>query len=101
MEQRGALGGKGEDPWPAQGFQAAFQVAVALQGGVLVVVQPGAAQALVVQFEAEGFDQVQMAARVGAQPDNVAGIRRNFRLKQDDVKHGWSRARRRAAFYSR
>jgi hypothetical protein len=30
---------------------------------------------------------MQVAAAVGAQPDNVAGVRRNFWLKKDDVKH--------------
>jgi hypothetical protein len=30
---------------------------------------------------------MQMAAAVGAQPDDIAGVRRNFRLKKDDVKH--------------
>jgi hypothetical protein len=29
---------------------------------------------------------VQGAARIGAQPDDVAGIRRNLRLQQEDVK---------------
>ena len=60
---------------------------MALQRGVFVVVETGPAQALVVHLEAQRFDQMQVAAAVGAQPDNVAGIRRNFWLKKDDVKH--------------
>jgi hypothetical protein len=30
---------------------------------------------------------MQAAAGVGAEPDNVARIRRNFRLKKDYMKH--------------
>ena len=65
---------------------------MALQGGVFVIIQPGAAQAFVIQFEAQRLDQVQVAAAVGAEPDNVAGIGRYFRLKKDDVKHARLRA---------
>lgn len=86
------LGGEGEQAWLAEAFQAAGQVGVALEGGILVVVQPGAAQALVVQFEADRLDQVQVTAAVGAQPYNIASIRRNFWLKEDDVKHARLRA---------
>lgn len=60
---------------------------MALERGILMVIQPRATQALVIQFEADGFDQVQVAAAVGAQANDVAGIRRNFWLKKDDVKH--------------
>ncbi|MNT14385.1 hypothetical protein D3C72_1493870 [compost metagenome] len=60
---------------------------MALQGGILVVVEAGAAQTFVVQLEAQRLDQMQVAAAVGAEPDNVAGIRWNFRLKEDHVKH--------------
>jgi hypothetical protein len=54
--------------------------------GKLGVVKARAAHALVTQIEAAGSDQVQGAARIGAQPDDVAGIRRNLRLQQEDVK---------------
>ena len=70
-----------------EAFQAAGQVRMALQGGILVVVEAGPAQAFVIHLEAQRFDQMQVAATVGAQPDNVAGIRRNFWLEKDDVKH--------------
>ncbi len=63
-----------------------------------MVIQAGTAQALVVQFEPQGLDQVQLAATIGAEPDNVARIGWNFRLKQDDVKHARLRYKRRAAF---
>ena len=87
MEGPRGLGGEREQARLSQAFQAAWQVGMTLECGVLVVVEPGAAQALVVQLKADRLDQVQVAAAVGAQPDNVAGIRRNFWLKKDDVKH--------------
>lgn len=87
MERVRTLGGEGEQPRLIQAFQAFGQALVTLERGILVVVQPCPAQALVVQFEADRLDQVQVAAAVGAQADDVAGIRRNFWLKKDDVKH--------------
>src|SRR5690606_17673560 len=94
------LGGEGKQAWLAKGLETALQVGMALERGVFVIVQTGAAQALVVQFEAQWFDQVQLATAVGAQPDNVAGIGRNFRLKEDDVEHAALRALGRAPFYA-
>ena len=70
-----------------QAFKATGQIGMALERRILVVIEPGAAQALVVELKADGLNQMQVAAAVGAQPDNVAGIRRNFWLKKDDVKH--------------
>ena len=58
-----------------------------LQRGVLVVVQPGALELLVLQGEAQRRDQVQPRPGVGAQADDVAGVGRNFGLEQDDVEH--------------
>lgn len=60
---------------------------MARQRGVLVVIQSGATQAFVVEFEADRLDQVQTATAIGAEPDNVAGIGGDFRLKQNHVKH--------------
>jgi len=58
-----------------------------LERSVLVIIEAGTAQALIVQLEAQRFYQVQTAAGIGAEPDNVAGIRRNLRLKKDHVEH--------------
>src|SRR4029079_7182815 len=55
--------------------------------GELVVVEPSPAQRGVVEVETERFDQVQTRAGVGAEPDDVAGVGRNFRLKKDDMEH--------------
>jgi hypothetical protein len=34
---------------------------------------------------------VQLTAGVGAQPDDIAGIGRNFGLIEDDMKHAYDR----------
>ena len=82
-----AFGGEGEQARMAQALKATGQVGMPLEWRILVVIEPGTAQALVVQLKTDRLDQMQVAAAVGAQPDNVAGIRRNFWLKKDDVKH--------------
>ena len=58
-----------------------------LQRRVLVVVEAGAAQLLVVEGEAERLDQVQARAGVRAQADHVAGVGRDLGLVQDHVEH--------------
>ena len=57
------------------------------QRGVFVVVKAGAAQARIIERERERRDQVQIATGIGAQADDVAGIRRDFWLYKHDVKH--------------
>jgi MSHA biogenesis protein MshE len=52
-----------------------------------MVIQSGANQLFVLQRETERFDQMQMTAGIGAQPDDIAGIRRNLGLIQNHVKH--------------
>jgi len=52
-----------------------------------VIIQAGADELLVFQREAERPDQMQLAAGVGAQADDVAGIRRDFRLVQNHMEH--------------
>ena len=52
MERPRALGGERKQARLAQALQATGEVGVALQGGVLVIVQARAAQALVVHLEA-------------------------------------------------
>jgi hypothetical protein len=75
----------------ANSREAARQIGVALQRGVFVIIQAGAAQAFIVQLVTQRLDQVQVAAGIGAEPDNVAGIGRYFRLEQDHVKHAQHR----------
>lgn len=51
------------------------------------VIQASAPQSLVVQGKAQGFNQVQLAADIGAKPYDIAGIGRNFGLIQHNVQH--------------
>jgi hypothetical protein len=74
-----AAGAEGPQARRGKTLQASRQIRVALHRGVLVVVEPGAAQARVVRLEAERFDQVQRGAGVGAQPYDVAGVGRDLR----------------------
>ena len=66
MKRPRAFGGEGKQPRVAYLLQTACQVSMCLQRGILVIVEPGTAQALVVQLETQGFDQMQGAAAVGA-----------------------------------
>ncbi|KFC51750.1 hypothetical protein GY12_02595 [Micrococcus luteus] len=54
MERLRTLGGEGEQARLTEAVKAALQVGMALERGVFVIVQAGAAQALVVQLEASG-----------------------------------------------
>ena len=60
---------------------------VALDAGVLVVIQASAAHLFVLHGKAQRLDQMQAAARVSRQTDDVAGVGWNFGLNQNDVKH--------------
>ena len=53
----------------------------------LVVVEPGPLHARIVQPEPERPHEVQRRAGIGAEPDDVAGVRRDFGLEEDDVEH--------------
>jgi hypothetical protein len=57
------------------------------QFGVFMVIETGAAQLLVAQIESERLHQMQPTAGIGGQPDDIAGIRRDFRFNQDDFEH--------------
>ncbi len=87
MKRLRTLGGEGEQARVAEALEAAVEIGVSLERRVLVIIQPGAAQPLVIQLKAQRLDQVQAAAGIGAEPDNVAGIRRNLRLEKDYMEH--------------
>lgn len=53
--------------------------------GELVVIEPGPAEEPVVEVEAQGFDEVERRADVGAQPNDVARVGRNLGSDQHDV----------------
>ena len=74
-------------PWRVRGVEGAERGVLAHRRP-LVVVEAGAAQARLVEPESQRPDEVQDAAGVGAKPYDVAGVRGDFRLVQDDVEHG-------------
>ena len=55
--------------------------------GEFAVVQTGAAQPPFVELETEWLYKVQCRAGVGAKAYDIAGIGRNFRLMQNNIKH--------------
>jgi hypothetical protein len=52
-----------------------------------MIVEPGAAQLLVVQIETQGLDKVKQAAGIGTQADDIAGIGRYFGLVENNIEH--------------
>ena len=54
---------------------------------LIVIVQSRSQQLLILQREAQRFHEMQRCACVGAEPNDVAGVRRNFRLIENDVEH--------------
>ena len=81
------LGGQCEYAFRIECRQTIRQSVVHLQRRKLVIIQAGTNQLLVFQGETERFDQVQSAAGIGAQPDDIAGIRRNLGLVKNDIEH--------------
>lgn len=67
--------------------EAGREILVLPRAREVVIVEAGTLQARVVERKAERPDEVQRRAGIGAKPDDVAGVRRNLGLEQDDVKH--------------
>jgi len=53
-----------------------------------VIIEPASPQQLVVEGETQRFDEMQMASSVGAQTDDIAGVRSDLRMNQDNVHAG-------------
>ena len=53
-----------------------------------MIVQPCSQQLLILQCESKRFHKMQFCASIGAESYDVAGIRWNFRLIENDVEHG-------------
>src|SRR5690554_383330 len=88
-----SLGGEPEQPRRLLGCQKAGVIRMDLYRSVFAVIQAGTPHLLVFQREAQGFNQVQLTAGVGAEPDDIAGVRRYLRLIQNHVQHQRSTAR--------
>ncbi len=74
------LGRAGKDPSARQGSQGISQSGMTLYFSPFVIIQPRPTQALVVQFKAQGLNQMQPGAAIGTKAYDVAGIRRYLRL---------------------
>lgn len=58
---------------------------MAAQVGVFVVIETGPAKARIIQTESEFAYEMQAGARIGAEPDDISGVGRDFRLVERDV----------------
>jgi hypothetical protein len=81
------LGGEGMPVAARQRRTHCLPVLVHGEVGQFVIVEARAAHGFLVQRETQRPDQVQTAAAVGGEADDVARIAGNFRLKKNDVKH--------------
>lgn len=66
-------------------FEKRAIVMMTRNGGKLVIVQPRAAQALIVLCKSHRFDDMQTKAGISAKTDDVASIWRNFWFVKYDV----------------
>ena len=64
------------------------EVAVHAHARVLVVVEARALHVAIVEAEAQRFDEMQLDAGIGGEPDRVAGVGRDLGMDQDDGEHG-------------
>lgn len=51
---------------------------------VFMIIKPRPPKVLVAEIETQRFDEVQFGPGVGAKTNDIAGIRRNFRLIEND-----------------
>jgi hypothetical protein len=76
------------EPSPAERGARRSEVLVHVDRGELVVIQAGTPHRLAVQAESQRLDEMQLAAGIGREPDQVAGVGRDLGLEYDQVKHG-------------
>ncbi len=82
-----ALGADGKNPRRAAFSQEIAPIPVGPNFAVFAVIQASPTQAFVIQGEAQGLDEMQRATCVAAQAVGISGVRRDFRLKKNDVEH--------------
>ena len=58
--------------------------------GEFAVIHASARQLFVRDRKSQRFDQMQARAGIDGEANRVAGVGRNFRFVEDDVKHGAS-----------
>ena len=89
----GGVGGEGEDACVDKRREAGLDVLMNLHVGEVVVVQAGAFQVLVIQQEAQRFDQVEREPGARAEADRVAGVAGDDGVVEDHVHVTQSKAR--------
>ncbi len=58
-----------------------------LNWDVFMVIQPGAFQLTIIEPKSQRLDQVQPATSIGAKPNDIPGVGRNFGLEKNDIEH--------------
>lgn len=81
-----APSGQGVQASRSDSGEKVIQCVMLADTGEFMVIQPGATQFAVFEFEAERVDQMQIGTAIGTQTDYIARIRWDFGLVQDDVK---------------
>lgn len=89
----GSAGGEREQSARPDAIQAAGQVRMFFEAREFTVIEPGAPQAGLIELKAQGMNEMQASARVGAQTDDVARVGWYFGLEQNDVQE-WFGPRR-------
>ena len=74
-------------PRRPNGIEERTQVRIFLNLGKFVVIEPCPPQAGIIETESQGMYEVQTGARIGAEPDDITGVRRYLRLAEDDMEH--------------
>src|SRR5690606_21921077 len=82
-----AFGSQGKNPLRLLTCDKVCKVLVLAYVGEFGIIQPSTAQAFFIHAEPQRFNQMQLAAGVGAQTDNIAGVGRYFRFEQNNIEH--------------
>ena len=80
--------GTGIERGGSHGADEGVQRGVLTDMDPLMVVEARATQAPVIELESQGLDQMELAAGVGAQTNDIAGVRGYLGLIEDDMEHG-------------
>ena len=83
--RRRAFGGQGEQAVRLCAFNKRGVIAMALDGGELVVIQTGAAQALIIPGKPHRLDNMQIEAGVSAQADDPSTTM-ELQIKKDKLR---------------
>jgi dihydroorotate dehydrogenase (NAD+) catalytic subunit len=76
-----------EHPGASEAGQAGGEIRMLVHPGKIVVIESRAAQAGIIDRETERAHEMQGRTRVGAEPDDVAGVLRDLGFEQDHVEH--------------